>query len=388
MNIIEESQYPPVISPLDIEVFSYQDDFPGAVIGRVRASDQDPYDVLGYELLPSGLHHLPHALHLFEMDRRDGTLVALQGLDVGLYSLNVSVSDGKFHAFESARVAVNLVTDDLLEKAVVVQLAKVSPQEFLLSYRKSFVKAVKTLFNVRTKDVEIIGVQAAFGGENSRGVRSATDTEEDDLDEDVEVVIPKKNRKKKYQSPEAAEGEVATELLLAVRRDSVQHFSRAEVRQALAAKLAALAAQTGLQILGVAGDNCAEAACQNGRCRDLVLMSESEVVSVTTDVDAIVFPRFRRRTVCECRVGFSGAQCETIANECHREPCPSYKVCVPDTSEVKKFFKIYFILARIRSLAFLISAGIYNLNLTDLPSKRKISSPFSQIKFIVENFIT
>jgi protocadherin Fat 1/2/3 len=347
VNIIEESQYPPVISPLDIEVFSYQDDFPGAVIGRVRASDQDPYDVLGYELLPSGLH-LPHALHLFEMDRRDGTLVALQGLDVGLYSLNVSVSDGKFHAFESARVAVNLVTDDLLEKAVVVQLAKVSPQEFLLSYRKSFVKAVKTLFNVRTKDVEIIGVQAAFGGDKGRGARSVTDIE-DEIDEDVEVeaVIPKKNKKKKYKSPEAsaapAEGEVTTELLLAVRRDSVQHFSRAEVRQALAAKLAALAAQTGLQILGVAGDNCELAACQNGRCRDLVLMSESEVVSVTTDVDALVFPRFRRRTVCECRVGFSGSQCETIANECHREPCPSYKVCVPDTSEVK-FYVFIFIL--------------------------------------------
>jgi protocadherin Fat 1/2/3 len=347
VNIIEESQYPPVISPLDIEVFSFQDDFPGAVIGRVRASDQDPYDVLGYELLPSGLH-LPHALHLFEMDRRDGTLVALQGLDVGLYSLNVSVSDGKFHAFESARVAVNLVTDDLLEKAVVVQLAKVSPQEFLLSYRKSFVKAVKTLFNVRTKDIEIIGVQAAFGGENSRAARSVTDTEEDELDEDVEAVVPvvpKKTRKKKYQSPEAAaasaEEDVATELLLAVRRDSVQHFSRTEVRQALASKLPSLAAQTGLQILGVAGDNCAEAACQNGRCRDLVLMSETEVVSVTTDVDALVFPRFWRRTVCECRVGFSGSQCETIANECHREPCPSYKVCVPDTSEVKKILKYF-----------------------------------------------
>jgi protocadherin Fat 1/2/3 len=266
-----------------------------------------------------------------------------------------------------------------LEKAVVVQLAKVSPQEFLLSYRKSFVKAVKTLFNVRTKDVEIIGVQAAFGGDNSRGARSVPDTEDDELDEDVEAVIPKKTRKKKYQSLEAAaaasEGEVATELLLAVRRDSMQHYSRAEVRQALAAKLAALAAQTGLQILGVAGDNCAEAACQNGRCRDLVLMSESEVVSVTTDVDALVFPRFRRRTVCECRVGFSGAQCETIANECHREPCPSYKVCVPDTSEVKK--KNLTIFYPYLYLAFLVPAGIYNPNLTDLPSKRVISSPFS-----------
>ena len=327
VNIIEESQYPPVISPLDIEVFSYQDDFPGAVIGRVRASDQDPYDVLGYELLPSGLH-LPHALHLFEMDRRDGTLVALQGLDVGTYSLNVSVSDGKFNSFESARVSVNLVTDELLERAAVVQLAKVSPEEFLISYRKIFVKVVKAVFNVRTKDVEILGLQSAFGGEGSRAPRSI------DLDSaDGEDAVPVEKHSKNKKQLDAVVGEVATELLLAIKRDNALYFTRAEVRQALTTKLASVSAQTGLKILGVAGDECEQAACQNGRCRDLVLMSESHVESVTTDVDSLVFPRFHRRTICECRVGFSGQHCETIANECHREPCPSYRVCVPDTSE-------------------------------------------------------
>ena len=339
VTIIEESQYPPVISPLDIEVFSYQDDFPGAVIGRVRASDQDTYDVLGYELLPSGLH-LPHALHLFEMDRRDGTLVALQGLDVGVYSLNVSVSDGKFTSFESARVSVNLVTDELLEKAVVVQLAKVAPEDFLRSYRKSFVKVVKTLLNVRSKDVEILGLQPAASSGTETGarvVRSGEDISEEtgnDL-EAGEITLPPKKKPKQLKSEDGggAEADAATELLLAVRRDNALYFTRAEVRQALATKLAFIAAQTGLKVLGVAGDDCEQAACVNGRCRDLVLMSESHVLSVATDVDALVFPRFHRRTECECRVGFSGLRCETIANECHREPCPSYKVCVPDTSE-------------------------------------------------------
>ena len=50
VHIIEESQYPPVISPLEVEVFSYQDDFPGSIVGRIVASDQDPHDVLGYEI--------------------------------------------------------------------------------------------------------------------------------------------------------------------------------------------------------------------------------------------------------------------------------------------------------------------------------------------------
>ena len=38
VNIIEESQYPPVITPLDIEIYSYQDDFPGSIVGKVKAS--------------------------------------------------------------------------------------------------------------------------------------------------------------------------------------------------------------------------------------------------------------------------------------------------------------------------------------------------------------
>ena len=40
VRIIEESRYPPLILPLEVEVFSYQDDFPGSVIGRIVASDQ------------------------------------------------------------------------------------------------------------------------------------------------------------------------------------------------------------------------------------------------------------------------------------------------------------------------------------------------------------
>ena len=71
VNIIEESQYPPIITPLDIEILSYQDDFPGSIVGKIKASDQDPYDVLGYELLPSfSTINLPPTLHLFEVKRK------------------------------------------------------------------------------------------------------------------------------------------------------------------------------------------------------------------------------------------------------------------------------------------------------------------------------
>ena len=264
VNIIEESQYPPVITPLDMEIFSYQDDFPGSIIGKIKASDQDPYDILGYELLPtfSG-GHLPPYPHLFEIDRRDGTIVALQGLDVGVYSLNVSVSDGKFTSYESARVTVNLVTDDLLrDKAVIVRFAEISPEDFVLSYRKSFIKIMKTLFNVRSKDVQILGAQPTYGS-SGRKTRSAGKS------------LAKKDKRN-------LSGQLNLDVLFAVRKSTAIYYSRDEVRSSLVAKLTSVAAQLGLKIIQVQRDECTKSACTNGVCRDLVVMSETQVISVTT----------------------------------------------------------------------------------------------------------
>ena len=305
VNIIEESQYPPVITPLDIEVFSYQDDFPGSIVGKIKASDQDPYDVLGYELLPSySATNQPPSLHLFEIDRRDGTLVALQGLDVGVYSLNVSVSDGKFTSHHTARVTVNLVTDQVLENAVIVQLAKITPEHFVDSYRTSFVKVLKNLFNVRSKDVQILGVQLTYGpGGKAREGRETR------------------------RQP-------GIEVLFAVKQENSIYFSRDEIRTSLAAKLSSVAAQIGLKITEVRGDYCQEdTECKNGKCVDVILMSDRQMISVSTDVSSLVFPQFQQDTVCQCKTGFAGPNCGLILNECHSEPCPSFRVCVPDSSD-------------------------------------------------------
>ena len=310
VNIIEESRYPPVITPLDIEILSYQDDFPGATLGKLAASDQDPYDVLGYELLPSfsGGIHLPPSLNLFQIDRRDGTLTALAGLDIGVYSLNVSVSDGKFTAFQSARVTAALVTDITLENAVTLRLAKITPENFVDSYRNSFVKILKNLFNVRSKDVVILGVQPTFvGGGKER--------------------YPRERRGADKQS--AVPG---VEVLFAVKRDNLVYFSRDEIRKPLLTKLSAVSAQLGVKILGVMEDRCGEVACGTGRCEDAIMMSESQVLSVATDVTSLVFPAFHAAPVCRCRPGFSGPACQQIENECHREPCAAYQTCVPDSS--------------------------------------------------------
>ena len=83
---------------------------------------------------------------------------------MGVYNLNVSVSDGKFTSFQSARVSVNLVTDSVLENAVIVRFGKITPEQFVDSFKNTFQKIMKNLFNVRSKDVEILGVQLTYGG--------------------------------------------------------------------------------------------------------------------------------------------------------------------------------------------------------------------------------
>jgi protocadherin Fat 1/2/3 len=234
------------------------------------------------------------------MDQRDGTLAALQGLDIGTYNLNVSVSDGKFTSTQAARVTVNLVTDNQLEHALIVRIAKVTPEHFIMSYRKTFTKIIKNLFNVRIKDVEILGIQPTFTGSRSRR--------------------------------EQRTGQPNIELLLAVVQDSTSYFSRTQLRMALGDKMDSVGAQLGLKMLGVEEDHCTNSSCQHGKCRDVVLMAEAQIISVTTDMASLVFPQFHRDTVCDCKNGFSGEKCHQILNECHREPCPSFKNCVPDSS--------------------------------------------------------
>jgi protocadherin Fat 1/2/3 len=152
VTIIEESQYQPVTLPVEIEINSYMDDFPGALIRRVKASDHDPYDTLTYELVPTyNPYGGPPQSHLFKIDHGNGKIVALQGLDIGSYPLNISVSDGKFTTFIQCRVNVRLITEEILDHGVIARFANTSPEEFVANYMKPFIKVVKTIMNVRSK---------------------------------------------------------------------------------------------------------------------------------------------------------------------------------------------------------------------------------------------
>lgn len=85
-------------------------------MGHVHASDQDEYDTLAYYLMNNK--------ELFKIEERSGEIRAPQGLDAGFYSINVSVSDGKFSSFSTINVGVDSLTDEMLNEAISIRYVR------------------------------------------------------------------------------------------------------------------------------------------------------------------------------------------------------------------------------------------------------------------------
>ncbi|KAI5739538.1 hypothetical protein M8J77_020494 [Diaphorina citri] len=155
IKVIEESQFPPAVTPLEIWVGSYQDRWPGGELGRVHATDQDPYDTLSY--------FISHPRNsLFSMDERTGTLLTGPGLDSGTYHLNISVSDGKFTSYLPVKLTVEPLWDDMLQHALSIRLSGVTPHHFILSEKKALLRALRSALNT---DLNLLSVQPAGQGD-------------------------------------------------------------------------------------------------------------------------------------------------------------------------------------------------------------------------------
>lgn len=306
VKVIEESQYPPVITPLEVIVNSYMDEYPGGIIGRIHATDRDQYDTLHYSIVPT----LPHlSIDLFQIDPIDGTLVALPRLDVGEYRVNVSVTDGKFDSYAIIKVNVDLVTEKMLENSVIVRFREVSPEDFILSHRKGFVRTVRNAMNCRLKDIVIISVQPSS-------------------DESVNLIKSRATRQAVHND---------LDLLFAVRKSAAMvgpsgFYSSESIREALNQHIEELEESTKLVVEEIVRFKCNKGYCVYGDCQDRIVLDQTVISPVATDVMSFVSPRHRHKIECSCKEGYAGNHCEIVVNECATDPCPIFKVCVPDSS--------------------------------------------------------
>ena len=287
VKIIEESAFPPTMEPLDVSLSSYNDDFPGGVIGRVKASDVDLYDKLTFGIASNNMN-------LFDIHVQDGTIKAFKGLDAGAYNINVSVTDGKFTVYTTVRLEVLSISEEAAANAVVVRFQNMLPEDFVKTHRRSFIRALKQQLSVRSKDIDIISVQPASSSSSSRSQRSA----ESDLD-----------------------------ILLAVRKSHDNFYSGKALRRMIAQKSENIESAMGVNIVRAFNDICTKDLCGQGKCRTKIVFDKDSVYTILTENQSYVSAKHSLTYECVCKEGRGGPKCETQYDSCAHDPCPSYKVC-------------------------------------------------------------
>lgn len=166
VRIIEESVYPPAILPLDVYVTTGGEEYPGGVLGKIHATDQDVYDTLSYSLAPSSSSSSSdEGAALFSVSASDGKVIALKPLDVGHYPLNVTVTDGRFTAAADVNVHVRQAARQALENSIAVRFANIAPEEFIGDYWRNFQRALRNIAGVRRSEVQLVSLQPSEQGD-------------------------------------------------------------------------------------------------------------------------------------------------------------------------------------------------------------------------------
>ncbi|XP_056910340.1 protocadherin Fat 3 isoform X4 [Takifugu flavidus] len=288
LRVIGNSQYKPIVSPLEIFIVMATDTFPGGPIGRIYATDRDPNDVLSFtqKLQPKSM---------FKINRQDGTVVALPGLEPGRYQMNATVSDGRFAVIADVSVQVEQVTDVLLRSALTLRFSSLSPEDLLGRYLRQLKLILRGL----------------AGWKWSPG------------QQDPLHII----------SLKPVSGTSGAEMLLAMERPETAGSARMGgfySQRELTVKLEE-AAERGL-IRGVlagaeaVGSTCSgELECgDNLVCEQKVVMEEGSLLTYSTERVSLVSPVFGTTEACTC----PGGACPTPVELCEGQSCPADMQCV------------------------------------------------------------
>ncbi|KAJ8280395.1 hypothetical protein GJAV_G00054020 [Gymnothorax javanicus] len=273
VRVIEESLHKPVALPLEIHIVTMEDEFPGGVIGKIHATDQDAYDVLTF-------NHKYQQKSLFKISHQDGKIIALGGLDTGRYQLNVTVSDGRFTVAVDVVVHVEQATAEMLQNAVTVRFERVSPEDFVSLHLRDFKSALRA------------------------------------------VVAPQKQDALHVLSIQPVPGTSQLDMLFAVQTMGGGFYKAAYLTQKLSTSRRHL--ESVLRISAILDKNCSGLECQEKLCEQTILLDSHALLTYSTPKISFVSPRFHRNTRCTC----NGANCPSSSELCEEQPCPGDMQCV------------------------------------------------------------
>ncbi|KAG9259655.1 protocadherin Fat 1 isoform X1 [Astyanax mexicanus] len=293
VRLVEESVHAPAVLPLEVFITTATDEYPGGVLGKIHATDQDVYDTLTYSLAPDSssgpIPSSPSSAPLFSVSPADGKLVALSGLDAGQYTLNATVTDGRFTSFARVNVHVRHAAAHMLDNSIGVRFAAIAPEEFIGDYWRNFLRALRNIAGVRRADVQLVSLQPAA-----------------DASGDLEVLLALEKSGSPYQPQEV-------------------------VYRKLNSSAGAIEEMTGVRIVRVAKKLCAGLDCPVNYCEETITLETGATSTYSTARVSFVTPRHIRTAKCLCQ----GAECSVFSKLCVGNPCPEGMECVEDTTHTK-----------------------------------------------------
>ncbi|XP_058484035.1 protocadherin Fat 3 [Solea solea] len=287
LRVIGNSQYKPTVSPLEIFIVMATDTFQGGPIGRIYATDRDPSDALSFT-------QKPQPKSMFTINRQDGSIVALPGLEPGRYQMNATVSDGRFAVIADVSVQVEQVTDVLLRSALSLRIRSLSPEDLLGRYLSQIKLTLRGLTGWKwspgqTDPLHILSVQPVRGTA------------------DVDLLLAVE--RPELSGVERMDVFYAQQEISALLEEAV---ARGRVRGILAGAVVMSRACSG------------ELDCGDRVCEQTLVMDRDSPVTYSTERVSLVSPRFSRTETCTC----PGGACPTPLELCEGQSCPADMQCV------------------------------------------------------------
>ncbi|KAF1378536.1 hypothetical protein PFLUV_G00191580 [Perca fluviatilis] len=287
MRVIGNSQYKPAVSPLEIFIVMVTDTFQGGMIGQIYATDRDPNDVLSFT-------QKPQPKSMFIINRQDGSIVALPGLEPGRYQVNATVSDGRFAVIADVSIQVEQVTDVLLSSALTLRFTSMSPEDLLGRYLSQIKLMLRGLAGWKWSPgqqdpLHIISVQRVMGTS--------------DVDLLLAMEMPETSGSRRM-------GGIYSQQELSAKLEEAA--VRGQIRGVLAGAVVMSSACSG------------ELDCGNRVCEKTLEMEGDSPVTYSTERVSLVSPRFSPTETCTC----PGGTCPTPLELCEGQSCPADMQCV------------------------------------------------------------
>ena len=267
VHVIEESTFTPEVTNLNVSISYYKDDFPGGVIGHLKAYDGDKYDSLIYKVVSPNRQ-------LFDIDKNDGRIIAFAGLDAGNYIINISVSDGKYTTYGKVDIEVSSITKEMLANSVTLQIDNMEPINFLKNYKRDFQRLIKQELSVRARDVEIISVQKSDDSLNLS------------------------NRPKR-------EVKGSVDVLFAVKKGQ-EYIPQNRLWRKISRSKDEIEETLNVEVLKVFTDLCEDDMCDGGKCDGYVEFDKDSLVPVMMDSESFVVAKHHYTYECICPNGYVG----------------------------------------------------------------------------------